>query len=590
MKLLLMAALMAALCCGAVYGRTKEDARALLTDPVVESLYARTYASILERSEKDGFFLESVNGAYTGMFPRTVGALASLYEVTGETEKTRRHVDLVLKIARDNNMRRCAHVIIRHPVTIKPGEGVIAGADMAVSRLDAPYMGCQYFRGAGKPVKAVYVYLAAATGSGTYHMTLSPDLEEEPLAVCDLSAEDVKDGWVRFAFDKPCKTEKGRRYVVTLQALGGSGRPIWHGSATEGPDSEIYAVGSDTDGEIWLHRRGIQMAFAADYGGNVKFDTRPRYAILSRGDQVDGNLHVLAAWAMCALADVDKAWENRTYKQVAELVDTVMDLPYLSYRAPRVFPGLVKNHMFEHSRQGRYWDCWDILTQSWALRTLELMQQVAERRGDDKHREFWAKCEQELLANVHENLTFEVDGKKVYAEMRKADSSDGTLLEGMSWANFGTIASQYTGFDKTILSDTLETYARNARRDWHGHTVWAHEWDFGQKMEISAVEGLPAGVVLPAYTGGRVSAQVIGKGVGWDLVWCARTGNYDRICDWLEFIRDENSTRLYAEAFNLINGETVIQDDGNGEQCAWWCWGMAVAREACGLDPVPDVK
>ncbi len=557
--------------------KTLEDVKALLTDPKIEALYSRTYYSILERSEKDGFFLESVNGAYTGMFPRTVGALASLYSVTGETEKTRRHVDLVLKVARDNNMRRCAHVIIRRSASIKPGEGIYPGADIAISRLDAPYMGCQFFRGTGKPLKAVYVYLSAVRGGHTFFMTLRPEPDAAPVAECRLRGEDLSDGWVKFVFDKPFTTEKGTRYLVTLQSRGDGSRPIWHGAAAEGPDSGIYAVGSDDDGETWIHRNGLQMAFAPDYGGNVKFDRKPRYELLSRGDQVDGNLHVLASWAMCALEGRNKAWEDRTYKQVAELVDTVMDLPYLSYKAPRVFPGLVKNHMFEHSRQGRYWDCWDILTQSWALRTLELMQQVAERRGDEKHREFWAKCERDLLANVHANLTFEVDGRKVYAEMRKADSSDGTLLEGMSWANFGTVASQYSGFDRKILADTLEVYARNAALDWHGHKVWAHEWDFGVRADGAS-----------EYTGGRVGRQVIGKGVGWDLVWCMDTARYDRVCDWLEFIRDENYTNLYAEAFNLMaDDKTRIQDDGNGEQCGWWCWGMARARKACGLDPVP---
>jgi hypothetical protein len=180
MKYTVVFALVVFLCSLHAFGKTIEDVKALLTDPVLEALYSRTYYSILERSEPDGFFLESVNGAYSGMFPRTVGGLASPYEVTGETEKTRRHVDLVLKVARENKMNRCAHVIVRQSASVKPGEGVNSGADIAISRLDAPYMGCQYFRGAGKPLTAVYAYITAARGNHVFYMDLRPELDAAP--------------------------------------------------------------------------------------------------------------------------------------------------------------------------------------------------------------------------------------------------------------------------------------------------------------------------------------------------------------------------------------------------------------------------
>lgn len=552
----------------AVSAKNINDVKSRLTDPVIESLYTRTYNSILERSEPDGYFQESVNGAYIGMFPRTVGGLTSLYLETGELEKARRHVDLVLRNAKANKLNRCAHVIGR-PVSmnIKSGKNINSQQTIALYRLDPPFMGAQYFVSDGKPVEAIYANLSGSAGDFDVICSISEDLQTPVIAMAKIPVKEVgkTNEWTKFSFDKPVKLEKNKRYIFKIQAEKAARTyPCWQGITNN--QGKLYSCATDNNGRDWMMHEGNQTAFAVDTGDNIKWEKIENQIVYSRGDQVDGNLHVLASWAMIVLNSNSKKWEDSTYGQVADMLDVVMDRPYYAPRADRIWPGLVKNHMFEHSREGRYWDCWDILTQSWALRTLELMVQVAERRGDSARALAWSNGLNELRNNVNTSLTMDVDGKRVYAEMRKANSADGVLLDGMSWVNFGMTASQYSGFDKEILKNTYDVFREKATLNWRGFRVWGDEWDFN----------------------GRVAPQVIGKGVGWDIAYSMESGDYDWVCGWLDFIKSENSTNLYAEAFNLIDGETVIQDDGNGEQTSWWCWGMARARKACGLPVVPE--
>ena len=554
-----------------ISAKTIEDVKTRLQDPFIEALYKKTYNSIIERSEPDGYFQESVNGAYAGMFPRTVGGLTSLYLETGELKKAKSHVDLVLKNSKANKLNRSAHVISR-PVSFNVEdtnpEYSNSNINVGLYRLDMPYAGAQYFKANGNDLKAIYAYLSGDAGDFNIVCTVSENVNTPVLGISKIHVNQVGNfnDWTKFTFDIPLKLEKDKMYLFKIQTeKSASSYPIWMGVNHEIEDDNIYSIATD-NGKDWMYHKSNKTAFVVDFGDNIKWTKKEDYKILSRGDQVDGNLHVLASWAMIVLNSDEKKWEAETYEQVASMLDVVMDMPYKTYRADRIFPGLVKNHMLEHSREVRYWDCWDILTQSWALRTLELMIQVAEKRGDTWHMDSWTADLIDLNNNVNTMLTMTIDDKKVYAEMRLANSGDGKIFEGLSWVNFGMTASQYSGFDKEIIKNTYDVFREKATLNWKGFRVWGDEWDFN----------------------GRIAPQVIGKGVGWDIAYSMEAGDHDWVCDWLDFIKSENYTNLYAEAFNLINGETVIQDDGNGEQTSWWCWGMAKARKVCNLPVVPN--
>jgi hypothetical protein len=52
-----------------------------------QKLYRNTYENLISRVEPDGFLRESMTGAYVGMFPRTVGAIVSLFLETDELDR-----------------------------------------------------------------------------------------------------------------------------------------------------------------------------------------------------------------------------------------------------------------------------------------------------------------------------------------------------------------------------------------------------------------------------------------------------------------------------------------------------------------------
>lgn len=550
---------------------TVEDLRRELESPEIIGLYKRTYQSILDRVEPDGFFQESVTGAYAGMFPRTVGGLVSLFVQTDELDKARRCVDVVLKAAKSNDMSRCPHVLDRRQTENRPVPGteplMSIKHPIALYRLDRGYRGGQAFTAPAKPIIAIDAWLSSDhKGDGKIVCTISESLHDtKGVASSELPKSAASEGgrWVSFKFSRPVQLTVGRRYYIHL-ANTGDAHVIWFGDVD--PSSPLAGgFGHDPSPEQWLDHKDHVTAFAVDTG-DLRRKRVSEYPILSRADQLDGNFHVLAGWAMVVLNSDVRKWEDETYPEIARLTDTAVDWPYHPPQAERIWPGLMHNFCLEHSREGRYWDTWDLLTQSWACQGLRMLTKVAERRGDREHADRWRRTYQDVEKAVREKLTMQVDGKLVYAEMRLTNGGDGKLFDGLSWVNLSPVQAQWEGADPEILRNTVYTLRDKTRIHWQGHTAYGDEWTPGI----------------------GISQQVIGKGVGWDIAYAVQEKDYASIVAWLDFIKAANNAPLYAEAFNLIDGKMVLQDPGNGEQISWWCWGIAQARRLAGLSPAPE--
>lgn len=543
-----------------------------LQSAFIEGLYKRTYQSILDRVESDGYFQESVNGAYVGMFPRTVGGLVSLFMETGEKEKARKVVDMVLKSAKANNMHRCPHVLDRKqtenvPV---PATGTIVSLDhsIALYKLDQGFSGAQKFIAPDEPIIAAEAWISAGySGKAVIRCSISDSYKDtNGIASVSISKSSASESgkWTRFKFQKPVKLTPGNTYYLHIKA-NGDASCVWWGSVDNTGNPLAGGYGHDPNPDQWVDNSDHITAFALDTG-DLKHKRSTRYPIISRMDQLDGNFHVLTAWAMVSLNSDTGKWEDNTYPQIVDMTNTAIDSPYLFPQVDRIWPGLIHNFCLEHSREGRYWDTWDILTQSWACRGLRLLTKVAERRGDTANAKHWRDAYTQIEKAIREKLTMNIDGKLVYAEMRLTNGGDGTLFGGLSWVNLAPVQAQWDGADPVILRNTIYTLRKKAAINWHGRIVTGVQW-------------------TPPSIGG--DPQVIGKGVGWDIAYAAQEKDYATIINWLDYIEAENYTSLYAEAFNLIDGKTVIQDPGNGEQVSWWCWGIARARKSVGLSPAP---
>ncbi len=301
----------------------------------------------------------------------------------------------------------------------------------------------------------------------------------------------------------------------------------------------------------------------------------------STDDQADGELHVILAYARLVLSGrASKDFEDAYYPDVKAYLDKLMRQPYFYYEEhcpvdvyPFMFPPeslkLIFNCALEHSRENRRWSVFDLLTQSFGGAALEAMAGVAEKRGDGESAAFWRGRLRLLTEGIDRYMTREIDGKKVYLEMRIPDGGWGRPFTGMSWINFSPVAAGWQGLPPEVLDHTIEYIRRKIWREapyTNGRYYMATEFN----------------------EDGGVNPNILGKVIGWDLAYSARKEDYAHILSWIEFLEEVNRCDLLAENLSPADGEWKIADGGNGEQCSWWCWGMAVLRASLGLPPAPE--
>lgn len=561
-------------------GPTVADVRQRLQSEFHQGLYARTYRNLVERVTPEGYFEESLTGAYSGMFPRTVGALVSLFLETGELQRAEALVGYVLEAMQANDMERVAHVLGPPAVSQEPvpGTAAILQAEhpTALYRLDQPerFGGAQEFVAPPEPVVAVEAWLAGQDCQGEVVLELATGPQEPALAEARVSGASLRagGGWVRFQFASPVTLNAQQTYIARAR-FEGEGIPSWWGTTAASPDAPGRGYGRDTQiRPDWFSTPGVVTAFAVDTG-QLQHRERRSIPVYASDDQIDGQAHVILAWARLALRRGPTPFEDRTYETVARLMDRSSDWPYVTPYVPNrphialLFLGLVRNVCFEHSREGRFWDCWDLLTQSFVAAALTDMERVARRRADGYHAGLWQQRRQSLEAAIAEHMTRELDGRRVYLEMRLPDGGGGTPFEGLAWVNLSPVAAQWEGVDREILRHTIAAYRQRAGFEWDGKKALALEWSPNQ----------------------AVPRVVIGKGVGWELAYSVQEGEAGRICEWLDFLAAVNSKPLYMEsAWQNAEGVWNLNDPGNGEQCAWWCWGMARVRQWAGLPAAPS--
>ena len=552
------------------HGLGPEDIATELTLDFHQDLYAQTYESLLVRVEPDGFFRESLTGAYGGMFPRTVGGLVSLFLETDETDCCERLIGCVLTATQENGMERLPHVLDHR----QPGDPISSGNDLVqpnhplpLYRLDGDYSGVQTFKAPEDPIRAIEVFMRLCGCKGTVTLAIAKDRDSEPIRTATVDAQEAeqKGRWVRFAFDPPLALPPGAASCIRL-SFEGEGKPLWYG--LEGTTHRLagtWAYDASDPSPHWLEHPDHATAFAIDTGDLTRPDAWP-YPIICDRDQVDGQAHVVMAFGRLAQRRGPTPFEDKWYSFVAKLLDRSTDWPYVLTGEYPSDLGLVRNVSLEHSREGRMWDTYDILTQCFVGAALESMIAVAERRGDDEHANRWQERLKALRAAVGQHLVRELDGKTMYLEMRLPNSAAGVPFEGMGWLNLAPVAAQWEPLDGQVLRNTVEALRQRAEFEWHGQKALAYDWN----------------------ADGTFTKAVIGKGLGWEIDYYQREGKWDRIADRLHFLRAMHQAPIYMESAALdANDAWTFGDPGNGEQCAWWCWSMARLRKAVNLPARP---
>ncbi len=309
------------------------------------------------------------------------------------------------------------------------------------------------------------------------------------------------------------------------------------------------------------------------------------YTIISDEHQIDGQAHVLLAWARLALKRGHTVFEDKTWPLVSVIMKRTCDRTFFQHGRWSVETGLVRNISFEHSREGRRWDTWDLLTQSFVGAALKNMAAVAARRGDKNLADNWLKNLSILKEGIQKNLTTVRNGDTTYLEMRLPNSNGGVPYLGMGWVTLSPIAAQWEGMSHAVMTNTVKAMQRTMLKKTNGVT-----W-----------------MPTDSYPDGTVSNEIIGKGMAWELDFARSEKDYNRIDEILKLIEIVNAAKpLYMEG-GWLDGSSHKQADrltdhdfaemtkavwktkdaGNGEQCAWWCWAMARLRKEAGLSAEP---
>jgi hypothetical protein len=525
---------------------------------------------MVERVEPDGFFQESMTGAYAGMFPRTVGGLVSLFMETGELDRCERLIGCVFDATQGNGMERLPHVFDRK----QPADPISNGRDLvqpkhetALYRLDGDYCGVQVFKAPAAPIRAIEAYITSPGCKGSLVLTLRKDRDGEPIRSQSVDAQEAArtGNWVRFTMDPPVSLPVGETYCFRI-VFTGEGRPVWHGIVSS--DHRLagaFAHDAAVTPPQWLDHPDHAAAFAVDTEG-LQRSGEAKYPVISDRDEVDGQAHVLMAFGRLAQRRGATPFEDQWYGFAAKLLDRSTDWPYVLSGTLHADLGLVRNVSLEHSREGRMWDTYDILTQSFVGAALEAMIPVAKSRHDAVHEALWTERLAALREAVGKSMTRVLDGKTIYLEMRLPNSDSGVPFEGMGWLNFAPVAAQWEALDHAVLRDTISAVRQRTVFDWQGLKPMSLDWN----------------------ADGTFSKSVIGKGVGWELDYCRREGDWDRIVEVLDYLKAVHAPTIYMECAVLQpDGRWTFQDPGNGEQCAWWCWGMARLRKEVGLTAGP---
>ena len=303
-------------------------------------------------------------------------------------------------------------------------------------------------------------------------------------------------------------------------------------------------------------------------------------------DQIDGRAFLVMAYARFCLVAKQKKLEDIYYDMMKKEMHSFLEQPYFYFSKGFEAKGIDKvtfvfhpdrsvwsttglkivfNGALEHSREGRYWSAFDIMTQSVVGAAGEETMKLAKKRGDKEFANFLSERISLLKVGIDRNMTRKVDGKKVYLEMRLPNGDFGREFTGMGWLCYAPIAAQWEALDRQVLRNTI---------DWLKQKLYIQDpLDKNIRFTTSEYDEK-----------GNISYEVIGKVLGWDIEYCRQEGQYDKILEWCDFLNKYHSDNdIYMEVIKLKDGEWEKGDLGNGEQCTWWCWAIARLRIDLGL-------
>ena len=257
---------------------TMADIKKSLQSEFMEGLYERTYYSLLDRVDPDGFVQESLTGRYPGMFPRTAGGIVSLFLETGELEISEKIINCTLEAMTVNEMERMPHVFLRQTNDLVPvfnGKALMQPeTSVALYKLGQNCSGAIKFKAPGQPILAVEAAISLNACKGVLTMTLRRDKDSAPIRSMSIEAKQVNPGqvWQRFEFSHPPVLDKGRAYFIRFE-YDGFGYPTWFGLDDVPEQGGACWLNAGALPSKWVYQKSHAPAYAVDVG-NLRHEQR----------------------------------------------------------------------------------------------------------------------------------------------------------------------------------------------------------------------------------------------------------------------------------------------------------------------------
>ena len=267
--------------------------------------------------------------------------------------------------------------------------------------------------------------------------------------------------------------------------------------------------------------------------------------------QLDSTFFFLHAWYLYATKAIETeakaAFLAASEPAIKDFADYFLNDKYLTDM------DMVWNPSLEHSREVRYFQSYDLLTNTYASQAWHEMSLYFADKDPEKAKA-WGEAADRVVKGVHEHLTVEIDGKRMYAELIDTEFGN-KLVEGFSWVNLAPMGCDWYGADPEILENTYQLYMK------YGSCKYYNKH---QMLEVVSV-----------FTGTPIETgdHVIGKGLAWEMMYCKKMGYTDRLTELAGFV-EAYSDQLYRETWGYNGGGS---DTANQEHASW----MLVAHKTC---------
>lgn len=487
-------------------------------------LFDKTYASLLDRIDERGYAPTSLEGgAYPGMFIRDASIQAAAHIAMGDMKQARKILNYILTYHTANGVSKAFHII--NKLNGEKRTAYYENVHFPLSLSNPVTFAFSVPTEKNETITSVYLPLKAEDEKGFLTLVLKKrisDYKTHELAAVTVNLNKIKNGGIEIPVVLPLyKIEEGNNYIIELLC-------------------------SDKEAVI---EKAPEIHISS-------------FSPLSVWDQADGHYMLVWAWGKFfeeAASKSDADWLKRTYPVISSFAN-------YHFEHNRLSPALklIINKNLEHSRHNYYLkNTYDLITNVFASQALYLLQKAAVKYKDSYHAKLWEYYALLLKEGIEENLTeyYTVPGgttpKKIYSELIYGDS--GIKITGFSWVSLAPVAADWFAMDEEIMRNTYEAYFATSNFEYDDR--------FKTMLLTHQVLDPLKDDSDPTHTAANnCHRAVIGKGFAWEIDWCRKTGDTDRINELLRFVETYNANGYFPES---MWGGKKYSDAANQEHASW---------------------